>query len=157
VGLQGSGKSTFYRERFATSHVLISKDLLGHNRHKQHRQMQLIADALHAGHSIVVDNTNATVADRAPLIEIGRAHAARIAAYAFQATVAEARARNQQREGRARVPDVAIFATAKHFEQPTYAESFDQIFTVRIIQDDGFAVIPVVRDACERGDADAPD
>ena len=32
VGLQASGKSTFFRERFATTHELVSKDLLRNNK-----------------------------------------------------------------------------------------------------------------------------
>ena len=42
VGLQGSGKSTFYRTFYASTHVLVSKDRFRNNRKPQRRQMQLI-------------------------------------------------------------------------------------------------------------------
>ena len=36
-------------------------------------------------------------------------------------------ARNRQREGKARVPDVAIFTTAKKLRPPTFQEGFDEV------------------------------
>jgi len=42
VGLQASGKSTFYRRHLSGTHVLVSKDLLRNNRRPARRQVQLI-------------------------------------------------------------------------------------------------------------------
>lgn len=58
IGLQGAGKTTFAAQRFAETHVLISKDRLRNNRRPERRQQRLIAEALAAGRSVVVDNTN---------------------------------------------------------------------------------------------------
>lgn len=41
IGLQGSGKSTFYRSRFDQSHFHLSKDLFKNNSHPQRRQILL--------------------------------------------------------------------------------------------------------------------
>src|SRR5438552_6451239 len=71
IGLQGSGKSTFYQTHFAQTHVLISKDLFPNNKNPLRRQQQLIVEALQAGHSVVIDNTNASRENRTELIEIG--------------------------------------------------------------------------------------
>ena len=46
VGLQASGKSTFFRERFAGTYQHVSKDLFPHNRNKNRRQEQLLHAAL---------------------------------------------------------------------------------------------------------------
>ena len=46
IGLPASGKSTFFRERFAGTHDHISKDLLRNNRRPQRRQEQLIEESL---------------------------------------------------------------------------------------------------------------
>ena len=73
IGLPASGKSTFFRERFAGTHDHISKDLLRNNRRPQRRQEQLIEESLASGRSVVVDNTNPSVAVRAPLIAAGSA------------------------------------------------------------------------------------
>src|SRR5205823_4456709 len=120
VGLQASGKSTFCRERFAATHVHVSKDELRNVRQREARQRELVQAALTAGRSVVVDNTNATRADRASLIALARAFGARVVGYHFTSRVPESLARNRGREGRARVPDVAIFVTAKRWEPPAY-------------------------------------
>jgi predicted kinase len=140
VGVQGSGKTTFYRQRFAATHDHVSLDLLRNNPHPRRRQAQLIVEALAAGRSVVVDNTNPTPANRAPLIALGRAYGAAIVGYFFVTPIADALARNRQREGRERVPDVAIYATAKKLVSPTLAEGFDRLYTVRIGEDGGFDV-----------------
>lgn len=142
IGVQGSGKSSFYRERFACTHVHVSKDNFPNNRNPQRRQMQLIDDALGAGQSAVVDNTNATVTDRASLIAAGRAHGARVTGFYFVTSAREALERNARREGRARVPDIAIFATLKRLERPTLAEGFDALYHVRLQPEGTFDVTP---------------
>ena len=133
VGLQASGKSTFFRERFAATHEHVSKDLLRNNRNRKRRQTQLIEAALRAGTPVVVDNTTPTVEDRRPLILLGRELGARIVGYHFEATVRGCVGRNRRRVGKARVPDVAIYATAKKLVPPSYSEGFDELFAVRLI------------------------
>ena len=132
VGLQGAGKSTFYRTFFAATHALVSKDLLRNNRRPSRRQEQLITAALAAGQSVVVDNTNPAVADRAPLIALGQMHGALIAGYYFDAPIAACLARNRLREGKARVPDVALYTTAAKLVPPAYDEGFDRLFQVSL-------------------------
>ncbi len=140
VGLQASGKSTFYYARFKASHELVSKDLFRNNKNPNRRQQQLIEAALEQGSSVVVDNTNPTVEDRRPLIELGHEHEARVVGYYFDASVRACLRRNAGREGKARVPDVAIFATAKKLVPPSYSESFAALFRVRVAEDSTFEV-----------------
>jgi predicted kinase len=130
VGLPGAGKSTFFRSRFP-GHAHVSKDAFPpHARDKQARQDAAIRASLSAGVSVVVDNTNATPADRAAIIAIAREFGARIVGYYIDVTTREAVARNARREGRARVPKVAIFTCAKKLVPPALAEGFDEVFTV---------------------------
>lgn len=130
VGLPGAGKSTFVRARFPT-HTHVSKDAFPpHARDKQSRQDAAIRSALAAGRSVVVDNTNVTPADRAAIIGIARELGARIVGYYLQVTTREAVARNDRREGRAKVPKVAIFTCAKKLVPPALAEGFDELHTV---------------------------
>ncbi|HEX6179502.1 MAG TPA: ATP-binding protein, partial [Thermoanaerobaculia bacterium] len=103
VGLQGSGKTTYYQQNFAATHVHVSKDLMKTARNSDAKQRLMIEAALAAGQSVVVDNTNPTPAIRQPLIEIAQRHGARVAAYYFDVPVKVAVARNRQREGKARV------------------------------------------------------
>jgi predicted kinase len=130
VGLQGSGKTTFYRERFARTHVHVSKDDFPHARNREERQRRLVAAALASGRPVVVDNTNPTPAARAPLITLAREAGAAVVGYYFDVPVRLALARNRSRAGRARVPDAAVFATAARLVPPTRAEGFDRLYRV---------------------------
>jgi predicted kinase len=127
VGLQAAGKSTYYHTHLAATHVHVSKDLMRSSRTRDAIQLELIAKALSEGKSVAVDNTNPTPADRAPLIELGRRHGARVVACFFETAVKDTVARNRLREGKARVPDVAIFATAKKLVPPNFEEGFDEV------------------------------
>ncbi len=142
VGLPGAGKTTFVSQRFADRHVHVSKDRLPRGQRDDRQQAQLIAAWLSCGRSIVVDNTNASRADRARLIALGRAHGARVVGYAFDCTPDACLARNAGREGKARVPNVAIFATAKRLVHPTRDEGFDDLFTVRPLPALAFEITP---------------
>jgi predicted kinase len=132
AGLQASGKSTFFRERFAATHELVSKDLFPNNRNRNRRQEELIRAALSAGSPVVVDNTNPTVEVRRALIELGREYGAKIVGYYFESPARESVRRNLSRAGKAKVPDVAIYATARKLVPPSYPEGFDELFRVRL-------------------------
>ena len=127
VGLQASGKSTYYHTHLAATHMHVSKDLMKNASSRDLRQRQMINNALAAGKSVVVDNTNPTPAVRAPLIAVGRQHGARVVAYFFETAVKDAVARNHTREGKARVPDVAIYVTSKKLVPPSVEEGFDEV------------------------------
>lgn len=132
IGLPAAGKTGFYRARFAGTHDHVSKDRLGRTRRPLRRQEQLLVESLSSGRSVVVDNTNASAAVRAPLIALARAHGAAVTGYYFPTEPADALRRNRARQGRDRVPDVAIFAIRKQLEPPSPAEGFDRLFTVRL-------------------------
>src|SRR5262245_22622429 len=140
VGLQAAGKTTFYRQRFAATHALVSMDLFPNARHRSTRLMRELTQALDAGRSVVVDNTNPTIAVRAPLIRLARSHGAFVTGYYLEATTREAVARNKRREGKARIPDVGIFATAKRLEPPLRPEGFHRLYRARMRDDGSFDV-----------------
>jgi predicted kinase len=133
VGLQGSGKSTFYRTHFADSHVLVSRDSFPNNRNPARRQRQLIEEALGAGRSVIVDNTNPTLEDRAELISLARAFGATVVAYYFESRLADCLDRNRQRPGKGSVPVVALYATRKRLCRPSPAEGYDRLYYVRVL------------------------
>ena len=100
------------------------------------RQEQLLRAALSAGRSVVVDNTNPRPEDSRPLVRLGHEHGAKVLGYFFEASVRECLRRNEMREGKARVPDVAIYATVEKLVAPSIVEGFDELFCVRL---NGFA------------------
>lgn len=138
IGIQGSGKSTFCRQRLFDTHVRINLDMLRTRR----REQLLLAACLEAGQSFVVDNTNATAADRARYIVPARAARFQVVAYFFRATLADAIRRNNQRPGKQKIPVVALAATLKKLQEPSIQEGFDCIYNVRVTEAGEFNVTP---------------
>jgi predicted kinase len=141
IGLPGAGKTTFYKRYFAGTHRHVSKDLWPNVSRRDARQQQVLLDAFSRGESVLVDNTNPTRQDRARLISAAQAHSMRVVGYFFDVTPRDAVARNAGRSGTAKVPNVAIFATAKRLERPEPAEGFDQLFDVRLTPERSFTVV----------------
>jgi predicted kinase len=140
IGLPGAGKSSLHREKFARTHLHVSKDLWPNATKREDRQREMIKDALASGKSAVADNTNPTIAERAALIRIARAHGARVVGYFFDVNTRTAVARNAERTGRGKVPNVAIFTAAKRLQRPSLAEGFDQLFRVTIDKNRKFEI-----------------
>jgi hypothetical protein len=68
--IQASGKSTFFKEHFADTHVRINLDML----HTRHREALLLGACIEARQPLVVDNTNLLAAER-PAISVRRGRA----------------------------------------------------------------------------------
>jgi predicted kinase len=136
-GLQGAGKTTFHRARFAETHALVSRDLFRNARDPLARQTRLVEEAAAAGRPVVVDNTSPRRADREGLVAIARRLGLRPVLYWFPPDVKACLARNARREGKAKVPVPAILGTAKRMEAPEPAvEGFAEAFRV-IAREDG--------------------
>jgi predicted kinase len=136
VGVQGSGKSTFYRERFFDTHVRINLDML----RTRHREQLLLAASLAAKQSFVIDNTNPLPSDRARYIEPAREAGFRLVAYYFETSLADAIRRNKQRAGKQRIPVPAIAGTLRKLQAPKLEEGFDAVYQVTISPDGAFRV-----------------
>ena len=143
VGLQGSGKSSFYREWFASTHVHVSRDNFRHNRNPERRQRQLLKQAFAEGKSAVVDNTSPTQEDRKPLVALGKEAGAVVVSYFFPASAQECVARNAAREGHSRVPDVAIYATQSRLVRPASTEGYDRMYEVYARAGTGFEIVQI--------------
>lgn len=137
-GVQGSGKSTFYRERFFATHVRLSLDLL----RTRKREDILLHACLAAEQPFVIDNTNVTVVKRTRYVRLAKAAGFRVVLYYFETTVDDAIRRNAQRAEPFRVPDLAIRGTLKKIEVPTPAEGFNEMYRVRIDETGQFLVEP---------------
>lgn len=138
VGVQGSGKSTFYRERFFDTHLRISLDLL----RTRHRQRKFLELCLTTQQRFVIDNTNSQIAERAPYIATAKEANFRVVGYYFQTELADALRRNGQRTGKARVPIPGVIGTFKQLQEPTLQEGFDELYVVTIDDKSEFVVTP---------------
>src|SRR5689334_18150843 len=92
-GVQGSGKTTLYRDRFLETHVRISMDLV----RTRAREAALVRACLESGQRFVVDNTNPTPAERRRYVEPARAAHFRVVGYLVDIEPVEALARNAER------------------------------------------------------------
>ena len=135
VGLQGAGKTTWVARHLAGTHVVVSKDHWPRARRREARQRRLVAELLAEGRSVVVDNTNPSPEDRAPLIAAARAAGVPVRAVWVDTPAEVALARNEARTGADRVPPVGIFATRARFVPPVPGEGFDRVDVVH--GDDG--------------------
>jgi predicted kinase len=136
VGLQGAGKSSFYRERFFDTHLRISLDLL-RTRHRERRFLQVCVET---GLRFVVDNTNPTRAERQVYIRAAKEAGFRVIGYYFQSRVEDCMRRNEQRHAPRRVPPKGILGTARRMELPSMEERFDELHYVRIGETGEFVV-----------------
>ena len=142
VGLQAAGKSTFRGQRFAGTHAIVSKDLIRNDRRPDRRQRHLIAAALASRLSVVVDDANPSVEERAGIIATARASGAHVTGYFFESPLPECAIRNQLRPEQTRAPDVGLFAAAKRLVRPSTAEGFDELWTVRTLPALRFDILP---------------
>jgi hypothetical protein len=128
VGLQASGKTSFYLDRFFRTHVRINLDQL----RTRHRETFLVRACLDAKQPFVVDNTNPTAAERARYLAPALAAGFQVIGYVLPPDVPGSLARNAARPAAERIPDIAIFDAAKRLEPPTLAEGFAELFAVSI-------------------------
>ena len=136
VGLQGAGKSSFYRERFFDTHLRISLDLL----RTRHRERRLLQFCVETRLRFVVDNTNPTRAERQVYIRAAKPAGYRVVGYYFQSRVEDCMRRNEQRPTPQRVPFKGLLGTAGRMERPSLEEGFDELHYVRIDETGGFVV-----------------
>lgn len=126
IGIQASGKTTFYRQRFFETHLRISMDMLK----TRHRERLLVAACIEAKQPFVVDNTNVLRQERAVYIERARAAGFRVVGYFFEPQVEQALAWNGRRSGKALVPVPGLLGTLKRLERPEPGEGFDELYRV---------------------------
>jgi predicted kinase len=139
-GVQGSGKTTLYRDRFLDTHVRISMDLL----RTRHREAELLRVCLETRQPFVVDNTNPTPADRRRYVEPARAAGFRVIGYLVEVDDAEALARNAERSGARRVPTAGVVGTARRLQRPRLEEGFDELWHATAAPGGGWRVEPLV-------------
>lgn len=127
TGIQASGKSTFCQNNLP-GYVRINLDTL-HTRNKENIAMD---EAFQAKKDMVIDNTNPTAEDRRKYILKAKEQGYRIIGYFMQSRLQECTARNELREGKAKIPARAIAATSNKLEIPAYEEGFDELYFVRM-------------------------
>jgi predicted kinase len=136
IGIQGSGKSSFYRQHFFNTHIRINLDMLK----TRHREKIFVRACLEAKQRFVVDNTNPTVEDRRRYITPAKEQGFQIIGYYFPPDLDGCKKRNLQRSKKQVIPVAGILATYKKLQLPSFKEGFDMLYTVKISLNYSFSI-----------------
>jgi predicted kinase len=126
VGLQGSGKTTYFNKHFAHTHAHISRDV----QKTVEREMSSVRECLQIRRSFVLDDTNATRLTRANYIREAKAAGFKIIAYFFDTPVRTSIGRNNYRKDKKPIPVPAILRAAKGLQPPSTDEGIDEIVII---------------------------
>ncbi|KAH9951436.1 PNK3P-domain-containing protein [Amylocystis lapponica] len=132
VGYPSLGKSAFFRAHFAPAHyVHVNQDML----RTRERCVKAARDAVHAGQSVVVDNTNRDAPTRKHYVDLARDLGVPIRCIVFQGSLELAwhnnlyRAYNLPPRSPARelLPYNAFTSFRARYEEPELSEGFREI------------------------------
>ena len=129
TGLQASGKTTFWQQYYSDL-VHVNLDTL----HTRNKERLLLEECIASGTSFVVDNTNPTRKDRERYIIPAKQNGFRIIGYYFQSSISACMERNLKREGKARLPEVALMSVYTALELPIWEEGYDELYYTRFDQ-----------------------
>jgi predicted kinase len=136
IGIQATGKSTFFQQRFFATHVRVNLDMLK----TRNRERILLAACLEAKQQFVIDNTNLTREARSHYISQSKAAEFRVTGYYFKSALQAALERNRQRSGKSLIPEKGILGAYRKLELPSFEEGFDRLYYVEIAEDGQFIV-----------------
>lgn len=136
IGIQATGKSTFYKDHFLNTHVRLNLDMLK----TRHRERILLNACLESKQPFVVDNTNPTAAERSSYIRAAKEARFRVVGYYFRSQATASLERSSARDESRTVPDRAVLGTYNRLELPNKEEGFDELWYVKIGEDSGFDV-----------------
>ena len=145
IGIQGSGKTTFYRAHLFDTHVRLCRDLVK----TRNRELLLVRACLAARQPGVVDDSNASASTRAEYVASAHAAGFRVVGYYFRTPLRTALARNRRRPPGQVIPVPGILATFKRFQPPAWVEGFDELRVVEVSGENETTVRPWTR---EEGD-----
>lgn len=136
IGIQASGKSTFYAQQFFKTHIRLSLDML----RTRYREQVLLNACLAAKQPFVIDNTNPTIEERAKYIVPAHEQHFEVVGYYFQSTIKAALEHNAKRTGSEHIPEKGIFGTYKRLQMPSYEEGFEQLYYVSAEENYSFVI-----------------
>jgi len=130
-GIQATGKTSFFKDKFFKTHIRISMDQLN----TRNKELKFLETCLSTQQPFVVDNTNPSKEDRARYISIAKEFKFKVIGYYFQSKIEDALARNSSRQGKDNIPEIGIKGTFSKLELPSLEEGFDELYYVEINND----------------------
>lgn len=136
VGIQATGKSTFYKDQYFKSHIRINLDMLK----TRHREKLLLDACIEMKQPFVVDNTNPTKDDRQRYINLAKENRFKIVGYYFSSEILQCLERNKKRPENEQIPERGIKGTYSKLELPDYSEGFEELYYVKTDENGGFKI-----------------
>jgi predicted kinase len=128
IGIQATGKSTFYKERFFRTHMRLSMDMLN----TRNKEQKFLDTCYLIQQPFIIDNTNPKRQDRTKYIEQAKKNKYKVIGYYFQSKIEDSIERNKNRIGKEYIPEVGIKGTFNKLEVPSYEEGFDELYYVEL-------------------------
>ena len=119
-------RQTFCK-KLAKKFVRVNLDTLK----TRNQEKLLIEDCIKQGKSFVVDNTNPTKADRGRYIPLAKASGYKVIGYFMESKLKDCIERNNLRQGKEKIPSIAIAATSNKLQLPSFDEGFDELYFVK--------------------------
>src|ERR1700753_462910 len=113
-GIQATGKTTFFKEKFFKTHVRISLDQLN----TRNKELRFIETCILTSHPFVIDNTNPSPEERAKYIAIAKTNKFKVTGYYFQSRLTDALERNNKRSDKEKIPEAGVVGTYKRLSLP---------------------------------------
>lgn len=136
IGIQATGKSTFFKHSFFRTHIRINLDMLK----TRHREKLLLQACFEMKQRFVVDNTNPEREDRKRYILPAKEKKFKVIGYYFNSEIKGALERNRNRPQKEFIPERGIRGTHSRLQLPDYNEGFDELYYVYTNQTNGFDV-----------------
>lgn len=128
IGIQASGKTTFYKKYFFDTHIRISLDQLN----TKNKQNQFLQTCFDTQSKFVIDNTNPETNTRKEFIEKAKKYKYKIIGYYFSSKIQKSIERNNKREDKKRIPEIGIKGTFSKLELPKLEDGFDELHFVKL-------------------------
>jgi predicted kinase len=129
IGIQATGKSSFYRIHFVDTHIRINLDMLK----TRHREKCLFECCLDIQQPFVLDNMNLSRQDRQRYIPRIQEYGVTLHGYYFASQLQEALERNARRGAQA-IPEKGVRGAYKRLELPSYDEGFETLYNVKLVE-----------------------
>ncbi|MBI5006221.1 MAG: AAA family ATPase [Nitrosomonadales bacterium] len=139
-GIQCSGKSTLYQQKFADTHARVNLDTVK----SRSKEMDLYSSIISERRRVVIDNTNPTRQDRAKYIAPAKNMGYQVCGIQLDVPIVRAITRNLARHNQEKIPERIIQSTLRKMQPLSLSEGFDQIVIIRFSLCDRPEVIRVV-------------
>ena len=136
IGIQATGKTTFYKTHFADTHIRINLDMLK----TRHREKKLFECCLEIQQPFVIDNTNLSRQDRQRYIPTIKRYGIAFHGYYFASPLQDGSESGPLKEALEKIETKVLFASHNH----EINSLFDIVLPMSLIAEKGGSLTNIV-------------